>query len=77
MIQVGAFDNEKEAKQRLSSSRSKAKGQLAKAEPFTERTSKGSKRLFRARFAGLGKDQAEAACKRLKHADIPCMVLKD
>ncbi len=77
MIQVGAFDSEKEAKQRLSSSRTKAKGQLAKAEPYTERTSKGSKRLFRARFAGLGKDQAEAACKRLKRADIPCMILKD
>lgn len=77
IIQVGAFDSEKEAKQRLSSSRTKAKGQLAKAEPFTERTSKGSKRLFRARFAGLGKNQAEAACKRLKRADIPCMILKD
>jgi len=77
MIQVGAFDSEKDAKQRLSSSRSKAKGQLAKAEPFTERTSKGTKRLYRARFAGLDKGQAEAACKRLKRADIPCMVLKD
>lgn len=77
MIQVGAFDSEKEAKQRLSSSRGKARNQLAEAEPFTERTSKGPKRLFRARFAGLGKDQAESACKHLKRADIPCMVLKD
>ncbi|HVZ54421.1 MAG TPA: serine hydrolase [Pseudolabrys sp.] len=77
MIQVGAFDSEKEAKQRLSTSRGKAKSQLAKAESFTERTAKGPKRLFRARFAGLGKDQAEAACKHLKRADIPCMVLKD
>lgn len=77
MIQVGAFDSEKEAKQRITSSRSKAKSQLAKADSFTERTSKGAKRLFRARFAGLGKGQAEAACKHLKRADIPCMVLKD
>ena len=77
MIQVGAFPEEKEAKERLSTCQSKAKDHLGKADPFTEKTVKGEKALFRARFAGLDKDQAEAACKALKHSDIPCMLLKN
>jgi D-alanyl-D-alanine carboxypeptidase len=39
--------------------------------------SKGSKSLYRARFAGLDKDSAEAACKHLKRSDIPCMMLRN
>src|SRR4029079_7758241 len=77
MIQVGAFDDEKEAKQRLDTAQDKAKHLLGKADPFTEKVSKGAKALSRARFAGLDKDQAEAACKHLKHSDIPCMMLKN
>ncbi|HVV61918.1 MAG TPA: D-alanyl-D-alanine carboxypeptidase [Pseudolabrys sp.] len=77
MIQVGAFDDESEAKQRLTIAREKAETQLSHAEPFTERVAKGSKTLFRARFAGLEKEQAEAACKHLKRSDIPCMSLKN
>jgi D-alanyl-D-alanine carboxypeptidase len=77
MIQVGAFDDEADAKQRLDTCQSKAKGLLGKADPFTERVSRGEKALVRARFAGLEKDQAEAACKTLKRSDIPCMLLKN
>jgi D-alanyl-D-alanine carboxypeptidase len=77
MIQVGAFDDEKDAKQRLDTVQDKAKHLLGKADPFTEKVSKGAKSLYRARFAGLGKDQAEAACKHLKHSDIPCMTLRN
>ena len=77
MIQVGAFPEEKEAKERLSTCQSKAKDQLGKADPFTERVAKGDKTLYRARFAGLDKDQAEAACKSLKNNEIPCMLLKN
>jgi D-alanyl-D-alanine carboxypeptidase len=77
MIQVGAFPEEKEAKDRLSTCQSKAKDQLGKADPFTERVAKGAKTLYRARFAGLDKDQAEAACKSLKNNEIPCMLLKN
>ena len=43
MIQVGAFPDEKEAKQRLDAAQSKAKEQLGQADPFTERTMKGDK----------------------------------
>ena len=77
MIQVGAFPEEKEAKQRLTAAQSKAQEQLGRADPFTERVAKGDKALYRARFAGLDKEQAETACKHLKRSEIPCMLLKN
>jgi D-alanyl-D-alanine carboxypeptidase len=77
MIQVGAFDDEHEAKQRLVAAQAKAKDQLIKADPFTEKVAKGRKALYRARFAGLDRNQAETACKHLKRSDIPCLMLKN
>ena len=77
MIQVGAFPAEGEAKQRLSSVQTKASKFLASADAFTESVSKGDATLYRARFAGLGKDQAEAACIYLKHNDVDCMTIKN
>jgi D-alanyl-D-alanine carboxypeptidase len=77
MIQVGAFDQETEAKQRLNSAQSRAKTLLGAADPFTERVTKGDKTLYRARFAGLDKDRAEAACQYLKKNEIACMALKN
>ncbi len=75
-IQIGAFEAEGEAKQRLSAAQTKVGGVLKKADPYTERTSKGEKTYYRARFAGFDRDQAEAACKQLKRSDIACMALK-
>ena len=69
--------DEKEAQQRLETAQSKAKGLLGKADMFTERTEKGDKALYRARFLCLDKDQAETACKHLKRNGIPCMLLKN
>jgi D-alanyl-D-alanine carboxypeptidase len=77
MIQVGAFPDEKEAKLRLDAAQTKAKDQLGEASPFTEKTTKGDKSMYRARFAGLEKGQAETACKYLKRIEIPCMMLKN
>jgi D-alanyl-D-alanine carboxypeptidase len=77
LIQIGALPDENEARQRLETAQNKAKRLLGRADPFTERTEKGDKVLFRARFAGLEKDQAEAACKYLKRSAIPCMLLKN
>ena len=77
MIQVGAFDDEKEAKLRLAAAQEKAKAALGQADPFTERVTKGDKSLYRARFAGLDKAQAENACKHLKHSEIPCVLVKN
>jgi len=52
------------------------RGPLRKADAYTERTQKGAKTYYRARFAGFDRDQAEAACKRLKREDVACMALK-
>jgi D-alanyl-D-alanine carboxypeptidase len=75
-IQVGAYEDEGEAKQHLSSAKSKVAQSLHKAEAYIERTVKGAKTYYRARFAGFDRNQAEAACKRLKREDVACMALK-
>jgi D-alanyl-D-alanine carboxypeptidase len=75
MIQVGAFPEEKAAKERLDAAQAKAKEQLGEASPFTEKVA--NKDLYRARFAGLDKGQAEIACKHLKQSEIPCMLLRN
>jgi D-alanyl-D-alanine carboxypeptidase len=78
IIQVGALESEAEALQRIDAARSQAHGLLAKADPFTESVvAKGDKKLFRARFAGLDRDQAEAVCRTLKRSEISCITLKN
>jgi D-alanyl-D-alanine carboxypeptidase len=75
-IQIGAFEDEHEARRRLSDAKTKVAGVLKKAEPYTERAVKGDKTWYRARFAGFDRDAATAACKALKRNDIVCMPLK-
>ena len=77
MIQVGAYPDEDLAKQRLTVVKSKASRLLSAADPFTEATMKAGTTYYRARFAGLDKDQAEAACKYLKRNDVECMPIKN
>jgi D-alanyl-D-alanine carboxypeptidase len=77
MIQVGAFPKEDEAKVRLREAQTVGKTVIAKAEPFTERVTKGSTELYRARFAGFDQDAAEAACKYFKRNEIACMATKN
>jgi len=77
MIQVGAFPKEDEAKERLREAKTVGKTIVAKAEPFTERVTKGSTELYRARFAGFDQDAAEAACKYFKRNEIACMATKN
>lgn len=77
VIQVGAFAAETEAKDRLKTVQNVAKNILASAEPFTERVVKRDATLYRARFAGLDREEAEAACKYLKRNDIACLALKN
>jgi D-alanyl-D-alanine carboxypeptidase len=77
IIQVGAFQAEGEAKQRLSSVQTRASKFLASADAFTESVSKGESIWYRARFAGLGKEQAEAACNYLKHNKVDCMTIQN
>jgi hypothetical protein len=78
MIQIGAFDIEREAQRQLSSAHAKAGHVLDNADPFTEVVMKGDKTLYRARFAGFQqKDEAEAVCKQLKLSDIDCITIKN
>ncbi|MDB5631874.1 MAG: putative D-alanyl-D-alanine carboxypeptidase [Tardiphaga sp.] len=78
IIQVGALDSESEARLRLDAAREQARGLLGKADPFTETVvSRGEKKLFRARFAGLDREQAEAVCKALKRSEISCITIKN
>jgi D-alanyl-D-alanine carboxypeptidase len=78
IIQVGALESESEAKQRIDLARNKASSLLSKADPFTEPVvSKDNRTLFRARFAGLERDQAEAVCRTLKRADISCITVRN
>ena len=77
IVQVGALDTVDAAKDRLAAARNKAMNLLGRADAFTETVTKGDKTLHRARFAGLDKDHAEAACKALKRADIVCMAIKN
>jgi D-alanyl-D-alanine carboxypeptidase len=78
IIQVGALESESEARQRIEAARSQAHGLLAKADPFTEPVvAKGDRKLFRARFAGLDRDQAEAVCRTLKRSEISCITVRN
>jgi D-alanyl-D-alanine carboxypeptidase len=78
IIQVGALESESEAKQRIDLARTKASSLLSKADPFTEPVvAKDNKTLYRARFAGLERDQAEAVCRTLKRADISCITVRN
>jgi D-alanyl-D-alanine carboxypeptidase len=78
IIQVGALESESEARERIEAARSQARGLLSKADPFTEAVvAKGDRKLFRARFAGLDRDQAEAVCKTLKRSEISCITVKN
>ena len=54
------------------------RGLLGTADSFTEPVvAQDNRQLFRARFAGLERDQAEAVCKTLKRADISCITVRN
>jgi D-alanyl-D-alanine carboxypeptidase len=77
VIQIGAFDREDEARQHLSTARLKVRDVLAAPNALTERIQSGDKVLYRARFTGLDKGTAEAACKHLKRSEMDCITLKE
>jgi D-alanyl-D-alanine carboxypeptidase len=78
IIQVGALESESEARQRIEVARNQAHGLLSKADSFTEPVvAKGDRKLYRARFAGLDSDQAEAVCRTLKRSEISCFTVRN
>jgi D-alanyl-D-alanine carboxypeptidase len=76
MIQIGAFEDASEAKEKLADAKNKT-NLLKDAEPFTEIFAKGDKRYYRARFAGLRENAAEQACRQLKKNQIACFAVKN
>ncbi|MFL5032448.1 MAG: serine hydrolase [Xanthobacteraceae bacterium] len=77
IIQIGAFPDENEARERLQSAQNMAKDILGQADAFTERVTKGHETLYRARFAGLDESRAEAACRHFKRNKIDCFTVKN
>lgn len=77
IIQVGAFEDRDEAREKLADAKTKAGNLLKGAEPYTEVFSKGEKRYYRARFAGLKEGTAEQVCKELKKSKVACFTTKN
>jgi D-alanyl-D-alanine carboxypeptidase len=77
MIQIGATDDAAKAGELLARAKAEGRGALGTAQPFTEKVQKGSETLYRARFAGLAEDKAEAACKTLKRSGFACFATKN
>ena len=68
---------ERDAKDRLRSAQGKAKHLLGDVDPFTETVVKDDRTFYRARFAGLEKREAIAACKYLKRKHFDCITLNN
>lgn len=73
VIQIGATPDRNAALKLLARAKGKAGGTLSNTEAFTTTYEKGSKQLYRARFAGFsGQDSAVAACRSLKKKGFAC-----
>ncbi len=77
MIQIGATDDADKAHALLARAKSEGPRSLSRATPFTEKFQKGSETFYRARFAGLEAETAEAACKSLKRSGFACFATKN
>ncbi|MET0278004.1 MAG: SPOR domain-containing protein, partial [Pseudorhodoplanes sp.] len=77
IVQVGAFEEVSEAKEKIVEARSRAASILKGAEAYTEVFSKGDKRYYRARFAGLKEGSAEQACKELQKSKMACFAVRN
>ncbi len=77
MIQIGAPNDVGKANDLLERAKAEGHGTLNHAKAFTEKVQKGTETLYRARFAGLEADAAEAACKSLKHAGFACFTIRN
>jgi D-alanyl-D-alanine carboxypeptidase len=77
MIQIGATDGPAKAQELLERAKTASRGALKAAVAFTEKVSKESGTLYRARFAGLSETQAEAACKSLKRSGLGCFTTRN
>lgn len=77
MIQIGATDHIAQASELLARAKAQEPHSLSRAKPFTEKIRKGSETFYRARFAGLEANTAEAACRSLKRSGFACFATKN
>ena len=77
MIQLGAVEDEGEAKALIGRAKTEGGRALANASGFTEKVAKGSATLYRARFSGFADgDDAAAACTALKRSGFKCFATR-
>jgi D-alanyl-D-alanine carboxypeptidase len=76
-IQIGAFGNEAQARERLATARELAASLLAKVNSYTEKGNKGSTEFYRARFAGFDEASAKRACETLKKNEFSCFAARN
>ena len=77
MIQVGAFDDENEAKQRLSAAQSKAKDQLGKADPVHRTGRQGRQDALPRALCRARQDPGGNRLQISQAQRYPCMLLKN
>jgi D-alanyl-D-alanine carboxypeptidase len=77
-IQIGAYPDAKAAKTRLEEAKERATVLLRNMTSFTEKVSKGSTNLYRAKFAGFKSEWfARRACQTLQRSHFDCIVAKN
>ena len=74
-IQVGAYVYKQKAEDRIDEVRKAARRMLSKAMGIAVAAENDKGTFYRARFAGLGKRDANRTCRALKKRRIPCIVL--
>jgi cell division septation protein DedD len=74
-IQVGAFGNQEQASNALTSARHTAHVELAVAHPFLASVHQSHGMLWRARMTGMSRETAIQACEKLTHSRSNCIVL--
>jgi len=75
-VQVGAYRNLNQAEEILEKAKAMRSPQLSRAEPVVSRRDSGGRPIYRARFYGLAKGQAENACRSLSRRGIACFAIK-
>ena len=76
-IQVGAYATHRDAEQRLSSVTRRSNGLLSGYFPLTQEVARGSRKIFRARFAGFDQASATQTCRELRRRAIDCLVARE
>ena len=75
-VQIGAYRNLRQAEDILEKAKALQSPQLSRAAPVVNRRNAGGRPIYRARFQGLAKGQAENACRSLSRRGIACFAVK-